>query len=205
MSRSERVYRLLLLVYPREFTRHYGEPMVQSFGDLCREEKRRGRASGLMKLWLRTVLDLAATAFVERRHAGHGHAEMEDVVSNYKLAGVGVALLLAPLYFVCASLLKYDLGIGFLFDPMEAFLSHDGRRYVFNLVSSVLFLGGVVLAVVLNIYSMARLNLGHEEGALVGTVRVEIKVANLAVAALSILVLVVLAGYVFLENFAPRF
>jgi len=39
----------------------------------------------------------------------------------------------------------------------------------------------------------------------VGTVRVEIKVANLAVAALSILVLVVLAGYVFLENFAPRF
>jgi len=72
-------------------------------------------------------------------------------------------------------------------------------------VSPVLFFGELVVAVVLNVYSMARLNLGHEDGALVGTVRVELKAANLTVAAVTILVLVVLAGYVFLENFAPRF
>jgi hypothetical protein len=52
---------------------------------------------------------------------------------------------------------------------------------------------------------MARLNLGRENGSLVRTVRVELKAANLAVAAVSPLVLVALAGYVFLENFAPRF
>jgi hypothetical protein len=49
---------------------------------------------------------------------------------------------------------------------------------------------------------MARLNLGRDGGLLVGTVRMEIKAANLAVAAVSALVL---AGYVFLENFAPCF
>jgi hypothetical protein len=43
-------------------------------------------------------------------------------------------------------------------------------------------------------------------GSLVGTVRVEPKVANnLGVAAVSALLLVVLASHVFLENFAPRF
>lgn len=37
MSRSERVYSMLLLAYPREFRRRYRGEMVQSFGDLCRE------------------------------------------------------------------------------------------------------------------------------------------------------------------------
>jgi hypothetical protein len=53
-----------------------------------------------------------------------------------------------------------------------------------------------------NVHTMARLNLGRDGGLLVGTVRMEIKAANLAVAAVSALVL---AGYVFLENFAPCF
>ena len=34
MSRSEHVYRLLLLAYPGEFRREYGEQMEQAFGDL---------------------------------------------------------------------------------------------------------------------------------------------------------------------------
>jgi len=69
MSRSERVYRALLLAYPREFRRDCGDEMVQAFGDLCREEKRRGGASGLASVWVRTLADLAATAFVERSRA----------------------------------------------------------------------------------------------------------------------------------------
>ena len=87
----------------------------------------------------------------------------------------------------------------------KAFWLKYGRRYVFNLVSPVLFFGGLVGALVLNVHTMARLNLGRENGSLVGTVRVELKAANLAVAAVSPLVLVALAGYVFLENFALRF
>ena len=66
MSRSERVYRVLLLAYPREFRRDCGTEMVQVFGDLCREEMRRGGALGLVRVWARTLLDLVATAFAER-------------------------------------------------------------------------------------------------------------------------------------------
>jgi len=121
-----------------------------------------------------------------------------------RLAVVGLALLLAPLYFVTASLLKYELGIGFLFDPLEAFLSVAGRRVVFNVISPFVFLGGLSLALALNIYAIARLNVSKEDGTIVSTVRIKLGLWNLAVAALSILLLATLSGYAFLENFTHR-
>jgi len=131
--------------------------------------------------------------------------EKEMVLRDYRMAGLGVALLLAPLYFVSASLLKYGLGVGFLFDPLEFLLSEPGRRYVFNLVSPVVFLGGLGLALALNTYSVLRLNVGREEDAIVSTVRLEVKLLNLAMIAVGSLLLVTLLGYVFLENFAYRY
>ena len=121
-----------------------------------------------------------------------------------RLAVVGLALLLAPLYFVTASLLKYELGIGFLFDPLEAFLSVAGRRVVFNVISPFVFLGGLSLALALNIYAIARLNVSKEDGTIVSTVRIKLGLWNLAVAAPSILLLATLLGYAFLENFTHR-
>lgn len=203
MSRSERVYRVLLLAYPREFRRDYGLQMVRAFGDLCREERRNGGRVGLMRLWVRVGLDLASSVLVERIRARV--EEKEVAVRDNKLAGAGLVLLLAPLYFVSASLLKYGLGVGFLFDPMEFFLSEPGRRHVFNLVSPVVFLGGLVLALVLNVYSIVRLGVSRQDGAISGTARLEIKPANIAVAAVSLLLLGTLAGYVFVENFAYRY
>lgn len=67
-SVSERVYRVLLLAYPKEFRREYGARMEQAFRDLYREE-RRSEAFGLVGLWVRALLDLAATALVERSKA----------------------------------------------------------------------------------------------------------------------------------------
>ena len=121
-----------------------------------------------------------------------------------RLAIVGALLLLAPLYFVAASLLKYGLGIGFLFDPLEAILSVAGRRVVFNVVSPFVFLGGLCLALALNIYAVARLNVRREEGTIVSTVRVKLRLSNIAVAVVSILLLTTLIGYVFLENVTYR-
>jgi hypothetical protein len=100
------------------------------------------------------------------------------------------------------ALLKYGLGIGFLFDPLETFLSVSGRRAVFNVVSPFVFLGGLCLALALNTYALARFNVTREEGTLVSTVRLSL--SNIAVAAVSILLLATLLGYVFLENFTYR-
>ena len=102
------------------------------------------------------------------------------------------------------ALLKYGLGIGFLFDPLETFLSVSGRRAVFNVVSPFVFLGGLCLALALNTYALARFNVTREEGTLVSTVRLRLRLSNIAVAAVSILLLATLLGYVFLENFTYR-
>lgn len=192
----------MVRAYPEEFRRDYGARMEQTFSDLQHAAFCQSGRIGLAKLWIRTLLDLASTAVVERIR-GHGRVrEKEMVVSNYRIAGLGIALLLAPLYFVSASLLKYGLGIGFVFDSMEAFLSVAQRRDVFNLVSPVIFLGGLGLALALNTYSFLSLNLGREDRVLVSTVRLEMKLANILVAAASAMLLLTLVGYVFLENFA---
>lgn len=68
-SWSQRVYEAVLVMYPKEFRREYGPHMVQVFGDVSREERRRGGILGLLRFWLRTILDLARTAFVERSRA----------------------------------------------------------------------------------------------------------------------------------------
>ena len=201
---AELVYRALLAAYPREFREIYGRQMEQAFRDLCREERRRGGVVGLARLWARMIVDLAASAvgqrIDERRLAGH----REVKVNGRRLAWAGLALLAAPLFFVAASLLKYELGIGFLFDPLEALLSDPGRQHAFNLISPVVFLGGLGLALALNSYAVLRLNVGREDGAIVGTVRLEAKFWNIAVATLSLLLLVTLVGYFFIENFVYR-
>ena len=66
---AERVYRALLLAYPAAFRRDYGARMAQAFRDLCREQLARGGAPGLVRLWLRTAVDLVATALQERGRA----------------------------------------------------------------------------------------------------------------------------------------
>lgn len=139
LTLSGHLYEVLLVAYPREFRSVYGAQMAQPFRDLCREELGRSGAVGLVKLWVRTVLDLAVTALAER---SRGRANDREVFMNdYRLAGIDFALLLAPLFFVCASLLKYGLEIGLLFDPLDrAFLSDPGSLRVFNLVSPLVFL-----------------------------------------------------------------
>ena len=202
MSRSQRIYRALLKAYPVVFRREYGPQMEQVFTDLYREAYERGGRRGIALLWVLTISDLAKMAVAQRIRLRTDH---EEVAMYYRrLAVVGSVLLLAPLYFVSASLLKYGLGIGFLFDPLETFLSVAGRRVVFNAVSPFVFLSGLCLALALNTYAVTRVNVRRDAGTLVSTVRIKLELWNIAVAAASILLLATLLGYVFLENITYR-
>jgi hypothetical protein len=135
--------------------------MEQAFGDLYRQAGERGGRRGIGLLWALTISDLARTAVEQRITPRADHEEV--AMYDRRLAVVGSLLVLAPLYFVSASLLKYGLGIGFLFDPLEVFLSASGRRVVFNVVSPFVFLSGLCLALALNTYAVARVNVRREE------------------------------------------
>jgi hypothetical protein len=58
LSASERLYRLLLFVYPPAYRRAYGPPMIQAYRDLCRNSVRQRGMVGLGSLWLRLLADL---------------------------------------------------------------------------------------------------------------------------------------------------
>jgi hypothetical protein len=117
-------------------------------------------------------------------------------VKDYKLAGIGFVLLLASLSFVFASLLKYGFGIGLFFDPLdEALMSDPEKLHAFNLLSPIVFLGG--LGLVLHAYTVVRLYVSREDGAVVGTVRLRMKPLNITVVAVSSLLLITLLGYTF--------
>jgi hypothetical protein len=59
MTRSERLYRLLLRAYPESTRANYGEDMVQAFRDQLRVTRTPGDRA---ELWLHTLTDTAASA-----------------------------------------------------------------------------------------------------------------------------------------------
>ncbi|MBV9958721.1 MAG: hypothetical protein JO360_09885 [Acidobacteria bacterium] len=61
---SQSFYRLLLAAYPAEFRQEYEREMLLVFRDLCREHRQSGL--GLVRVWMRALLDLAQSAPRER-------------------------------------------------------------------------------------------------------------------------------------------
>ena len=56
MERHRWMYRTLLVVYPAEHRRRYGEAMVQLFADRPRDE---GGGAGTVRVWVHMLIDLA--------------------------------------------------------------------------------------------------------------------------------------------------
>jgi hypothetical protein len=123
-----------------------------------------------------------------------------DVTAPIRTAATGFALVAPSVYFISASVLKYAVGIGVLFEPIEALASSPERWRMFNLISPVLFMGGSLLALLLNATQMIRLSAHTEPGSLSGTVTIHYKPWNLAAAGLGFLVLFILTGYLVAEN-----
>ena len=63
MTRSERVYRVMLLVYPEDHRRDYGDAMLGLFRDRLRRD---GGGLGTVRVWASVGPDLVGSAFIER-------------------------------------------------------------------------------------------------------------------------------------------
>jgi hypothetical protein len=117
-------------------------------------------------------------------------------VSRRKLAWTGFVLLVAPFYFVTAAILKYGLGVGLFFDPLAAFFAEPQRLRFLNFVMTpVLFFGGSLAALGLNLYAVIRHSAEN---------RPKRRLSNLVVVTISVSLLVVMASYGYLENFTRR-
>lgn len=89
LAGSLRVYRVLLLAYPRAFRGEFGEELAQVFRTACREVMRQGGAAALLRFWGVMLVDLAVAAAAERLKEGFSMSR-----SNVARLG-GIALLVA--------------------------------------------------------------------------------------------------------------
>ena len=88
MTRSERVYRKLLLAYPRSFRARYEEETVRVFLDQVRDADVADRSGERAALWVRSVADIASSAPSE-------HLRKETTVAKRVDPG-SVALVVSP-------------------------------------------------------------------------------------------------------------
>ncbi len=112
---------------------------------------------------------------------------------------IGFVLLLPALLFVSASVLKYELGVAFLYDKL-GFFSNPQSLPLYNTISPALFLGGPLLAAALNIGAIVHLTIHKHGDSIIGTVNVKTRLLNIVIAATSSLLLVTLIGYLIVEN-----
>ena len=117
-------------------------------------------------------------------------------------APIGILLALPGLYFAAAAAaaLSASAGIDFFFTPFALLLDSPVTRGPFNLLSPLLFLGGPLLAVVLNIVNLVRIDLYRNGHGLRGTVSIAFRRANLLVASIALVIGGLLFAYAILEN-----
>ena len=85
---SVRLYRRLVLAYPRSFRQEYSIHMAQVFRDCCRKAYIEGGTLSLLSLWARTGLDYLKT-MIEQYARGGTYMTREKFI---KLSGWGIVL-----------------------------------------------------------------------------------------------------------------
>jgi hypothetical protein len=92
---STRLYRALLAVYPSEFRRAYGDPMLQVFRDCSRRALHKGGNNELFILWIRTLFDTVQTALEEHSQRGVEMSKEKFIkLSGWALMLGGLAVML---------------------------------------------------------------------------------------------------------------
>jgi hypothetical protein len=98
---SDRLYRALLILYPRAFRREFGPHMVQVFGDACRQVQGERGAVAILGLRAPIVRDLAVSALYERLLEG---VHMPRVSRSMVVRTGGAAALLGGILLLLSFL-----------------------------------------------------------------------------------------------------
>jgi len=87
---SIRFYQLLLRAYPTQFQQEYGSEMVQVFQDCCLRALHQGATSGMIKLWVVTLLDFLQSVISEHTQK---EIEMKKELNPEDVRTAGNALI----------------------------------------------------------------------------------------------------------------
>ena len=147
LSASVRIYRALLVAYPKTFRENYGTHMVQVFRDSFREAYQHNGTPGVMDLWLHTCADLLVTALMERIAERSQYMFSPKVILWGGVAGVFSGMFwmmgVAPSSGGAAVVLALVLGLGGLVSLYSRQAGQGGRL---GLTGFALGIIGTVLA-----------------------------------------------------------
>ena len=101
------------------------------------------------------------------------------------LAGVGLTVALPAIYFFTGSFLKYEMN---LLTNFEIFVPPPA-----------IMIGGLILAIGINLFPLFRFNSSNARGILFSN-RIKSRPWNALIISISVLILILLFGYVLLEN-----
>jgi len=153
---SERLYRALLYLYPKQFRAAYGQQMRLTFRDACRAAYRRNGTGGLLALWLPTLLDLFTSALEERVRQGEIAMVKErlTVLAGPLTIAVGALWMVSSIGdFAFQTVLSGDeaflgfVAIPFFLSFVPLFFALIGTRLRFRQSAGVLGRLGLVLSV----------------------------------------------------------
>lgn len=125
MRFQTRIYRMLLVAYPRVYRNEYGPPMTQLFADRVRDE---GGGLRTLGLWIQVLVDLVRTAFSEH---------METTMKNVKTGWWRVLALPLALFVAVA-------GVGLPFEPEDTAGPNWLRGAILYAIAAVAGFGLVV-------------------------------------------------------------
>jgi hypothetical protein len=113
--------------------------------------------------------------------------------------------MIFPTWFLASQVIETRFGIGAFAGMWDYFLDDPKRSGAFNLISPVLFLGGLMVAVVSNLFAATGIRLRKEPGSLIeGTITLYPRTWNLAVLVLAGTLFIAMMGYAALENLTPH-
>ncbi len=116
----------------------------------------------------------------------------------------GIIMVFPAVYFILASILKYNFGISFLFEPLGIFFSSYEMLKVFNLVSPVIFLFGLLGAFIINFLTMFSIRFWKDKSLFQSEISFSPRILNLFVSGLSMASLIIMFTYAVVENFIIR-
>lgn len=119
---SQAIYRRLLLAYPSRHRAEYGNAMAQLFRDQCHDAWNESQNWGLVKLWLRTLPDLASTSILERFAALKERRTMTEKLANVATIGA-IPKIVFVLVFAAVFLMTLILATAVTFILPESYAS----------------------------------------------------------------------------------
>ena len=158
-----------------------------------------------------TMLSLAAAFDIDVKELTKHLPEIESSkslnilsISPTQKAVIGIILMIPAFYFFMSNVLYYEFGFLYVFRVEELFYTNPDNFALFNLISPIVFIGGLGFSMLINLDAVISFRFKRQERGLISAIQFHPHLLNLVIIAISLFTLSAMLGYAFVENVTLR-